>query len=142
MSASIVRRVFTSPSKFWLALLFLIPAGCGGEKLYPVEGTISVDGTPLAKGAVVFWSEKPSADQPAGDVENGKFTIMTKGKTGAPEGTYKVTVSGNEEIDSTKPFKTKMIIPAAYREQAKTPLTVQVSPSSTPKSVEFAVKSK
>jgi hypothetical protein len=145
MSAPIFRLRRASPSLFRLAVFSFVPflaslIGCGGDKLYPVEGTVTVDGTPLAKGSVVLWSEKPSAEQPSADVENGKFTIMTKGKPGAPEGNYKVTVNGKEEIDSTKPFKTKLVIPPAYREQAKTPLTVQVT--SAPKTVELAVKSK
>ena len=124
-------------------LLFLLaPLGCGGETLYPVEGTISVDGTPLAKGSVTLWAEKPSAEQPGAEVENGKFRVMTKGKAGAPEGKYKITVNGKEEIDSTKPFKTQLAIPLAYREQAKTPLTVQVGPSGATTNVDWSLKSK
>lgn len=125
-----------------MVLFLFSPLGCGGETHYPVEGSVSVDGTPLAKGTVVLWAEKPSAEQPSGDVENGKFKVLTKGKPGAPEGKYKVTVSGKEEVDSTKPFKTKLVIPPAYREQAKTPLTVQVGPSQATTNVDWPVKSK
>src|SRR4051794_16344296 len=104
------RKIGVCPHGFrfkeFAALLFLgAIVGCGGgESLYPVEGNLAVDGTPLAKGPVTLWPEGAAShgEPPAGEVQNGKFKVFTKGRAGAPEGKYKVTVSANEEVDSTK----------------------------------------
>jgi hypothetical protein len=79
-----------------LVLLALGPAGCGGS-LYPVRGTVTLDdGTPLARGLVVF--ERTDGGPPVtarGEVRpDGTYDLSTaKPGDGVPPGRYKVLVN-------------------------------------------------
>ena len=89
-------------------LLVMACAGCGASspKLYPVEGTITYAGKAVEGAAVLFIP--PSGAPSVGTTDaSGKYTLITRGKPGAPEGKYDVTVSkqrggtkagGDEEV--------------------------------------------
>ena len=67
----------------------------------PVEGTVKLsNGTPLTKGEVTFHPDVEGGnsqkypDLPRGKIGgDGKYTLSTGGKPGAPVGKYKVTVN-------------------------------------------------
>ena len=70
-------------------------AGCGGStmpKIYPVTGTVTWKGEPLADATVSFVPSVGAPSDGKTDAQ-GKFTIMTNGKPGARAGACKVTVS-------------------------------------------------
>jgi hypothetical protein len=82
--------------------------GCGGKKtppLTPVSGKVTVDGQPLTSGQVTFVPDvaRPTEDRQdnvqtaglsTGKIgSDGSYTIITNGKSGAPLGKYKVTVT-------------------------------------------------
>jgi hypothetical protein len=76
--------------------------GCqkGGPTLYPVSGTVTVGSAPLTGGVLTFHPEDSGGDKPkpspTGQVEkDGKYSLTTLGKPGAPLGKYKVTVATN-----------------------------------------------
>jgi hypothetical protein len=85
-----------------VAALALGLCGCGGGK-YPVHGTVSLnDGTPLAKGLVVF--ERTEGGPPItarGTVApDGQFALSTeKPGDGVPPGKYRVLVNPLELSD-------------------------------------------
>ena len=69
--------------------------GCGGPaqpKLYPATGTVTWKGAALADATVSFVPSVGAPSDGKTDAQ-GKFTIMTNGKPGAPAGACKVTVS-------------------------------------------------
>ncbi len=69
-------------------------AGCGdGITLYPVSGTVTLDGKPV-EGLMVAFAPEDSGFSGAGRTDaNGKYTITsTKGK-GLPSGNYNVAIS-------------------------------------------------
>lgn len=83
-----------------LALACLTLAlGCSGGKklnLAPVSGTVTVGGQPLTAGQVSFLpaTKDQEGTLSAGTIgSDGKYTIFTGGKSGAPLGKYKVTVT-------------------------------------------------
>jgi hypothetical protein len=126
-----------SPTPWRIVVLFglaslacVFVAGCGGPTLYSVEGDVVVDDKPLAKGRVVLWPDSGKGNtftgQPSGEVENGKFKIMTEGRNGAPAGWYKVTVTSADIPDSSKATTTSSAIGPDYREAGKTPLKLEV----------------
>jgi len=95
-----------------LSLSLVILAGCGGAKLVPAEGTITLDGKSLPNAVITFTpSDGKGADSVATSTAEGKFTLFTRGKAGAMPGDYKVTVTaGGKPGDGP---------PAELKEQAK-----------------------
>jgi len=84
-----------------IGVFALLTSGCGakeeGPTLVPVSGTITVDGTPIARAGISFRPDESKGNtapyQPAGSAdENGKYELITAAKKGAPPGWYKVVV--------------------------------------------------
>ena len=72
----------------------LICTGCNtGPTLYPVTGTVTYNGTPVEGASVTFVPDKGPMVIGTTTDANGKFTVLTDGKPGAPKGTYKATVN-------------------------------------------------
>jgi hypothetical protein len=92
-------------------ILCLILAGCGsgGEQLTPVAGKVTLDGQPLASGAVSFQPDASKGNTtkhiPLGNLDaQGNYRLMSADKTGAPLGWYKVAVTAQQPIDPQNPY--------------------------------------
>lgn len=91
------RRLFVLVAAVVATVAFV---GCGGDTgpvLYPVLGTVTVDGQPLEKAGVAFQPDESQGNTlglfPAGTTdESGKYELMTAAKKGAPAGHYKIVV--------------------------------------------------
>jgi hypothetical protein len=70
-------------------------AGCGGDDLgtrYPVSGTVTYQGKPVAKGTITFMSDKGTRGA-AGEIKDGAYTLTAVNEgDGAFPGNYKVVV--------------------------------------------------
>lgn len=66
-----------------------------GPKLVAVKGKVLYKGAPLANASVSFQPEKGPAAVGRTN-EAGEFTLITTGKPGAVEGTYKISVKAVE----------------------------------------------
>jgi len=103
--------------------------GCGDKlgKLAPVEGKVTVNGTPLTSGMVRLWPEqvKPGAamESIGGIGSDGSYQIKTNGKPGAPLGKYKVSISysgaGGDTGAEADPAKMAAGPPGPQKEQPK-----------------------
>lgn len=94
----------------WAALATLLvcvvgaTTGCGSKNPQgrrAVEGTISIDGTPIAQGSIEFLPDSSNAVQTSSGavITDGKFKIAeTKGLA---EGSYLVAVSSNVDTGET-----------------------------------------
>jgi hypothetical protein len=119
----------------------LILSGCGENgpppgpplaTVYPVHGKITFsDQTPLKGGVIFFTPTEINVDgrvryEAAGLVDaNGRYKLGFNGDhSGAPAGECKVTIQPRDYQEL--PGSNSKRIPARYREQAKTPLTVTV----------------
>lgn len=99
------RAIYT----FGLTAAFaVLLAGCGGgdgPKLVEASGTIMYDGKPLEDASIVFQPDGGPVSTGRTDSE-GKFTLSTKGKPGAPVGSGPVAVTAVEmltdETDESK----------------------------------------
>lgn len=128
--------------------------GCsGGLKLAPVEGTVTLDGVPLAKGTITFES---TGNRPAiARIENGKIVEATTYTTGdgVPVGEHTVAISATEDAASAvtdNPGMSKSpganymvgksLIPAAYNNPSTSGLTATIQPGGN--TVEFKLVSK
>jgi hypothetical protein len=136
--------------KQWLLMLgfcLLILLGCSrATGRQSIEGTVTVDGAPLAEGSIVFLPQ-PGTKSPTagGDVAQGRFRISPAG--GAACGTFRVEITAlrktgkkvmdpqlNKMIDGTEQF-----VPAQYNRESKLTATVT---EQGPNKFEFALKSK
>ena len=132
-----------------LTLGLTLLTGCGPSlKLVPVEGTITLDGNPLANKSLSFAPESGSGTSGGGNTDaSGKYKLLavvpgaTTDQLGIPPGKYKVTVfeplipidqQVEEGTDSDPgpglvPEKmTKSKIPLIYQHMDTTPLVIEV----------------
>lgn len=110
--------------------LLLAAGGCNrGPKLYPVTGTVTLDGKPVANAAVLLYKEKGGRPPEAQTDAAGKFQMMSL------PGTYTVIVSkcesltpqsGMEVYDDDNPPKVRWIIPEKYSRPDQSDLKAEV----------------
>jgi hypothetical protein len=128
--------------RFFPFLAATLALGCDKSEIgpiYPVRGTIRLNGEPLAakSAAVLFKPDtargNTSAFEPSGTVdEAGQYQLMTQGKHGAPPGWYKVIVaaynSSPEHRKSARPGRPVVtsVVPAKYGRAETTPLSIEV----------------
>jgi hypothetical protein len=127
----------------------LCAAGCGDETgvgtVYPVSGTITLNGEPLTEPSttVIFKPDAAKGNQstcePVGTVdEHGTYMLRTKGKKGAPPGWYKVLVGAYEgrPQHAQTPGKQKpalqSVLPAKYTQVTTTELQIEVVENPAP----------
>ena len=127
--------------QFFFAITLLL--GCGRqpqEMLHPVRGRITLDGEPIARGAVTLHPAVPGATwhQPTGMIEPaGQYVVYTNGRAGAPPGLYRVVVFATEATKTpegtARPGLPKSLIPARYNQVDQTPLQLKVVAQPTSK---------
>jgi len=150
------RRVFYLAT---CALLIGLSSGCGdGLVLVPVEGTVLLDGQPLAYKSLLFLPEGETGGNGAGGFTDGdgnyKLNAVVFGATtdrpGCPPGTYRVVVSeptipisakdftsdsdtdsGDEPVAAVGPVSEPPAqgVPRTYTTAKSTPLVMEVSES-------------
>jgi hypothetical protein len=120
---------------FWQALCaggLLALAGCGGLKLVPVSGTVTLGDQPLKVGRVLFNPDATKGNNArvacVGRIRtDGRYELYTTGVTpsengkGVPLGWYKVTLlnaTGSTELDR--------LVNPIYFDENKTPLSIEV----------------
>ena len=72
----------------------LLASGCSNGDTYSrlmVNGTVNLDGEPLATGSITFFPETEGAVATGGKIENGEFVIAKD--QGLPAGSYKVSIT-------------------------------------------------
>jgi hypothetical protein len=113
-----------------LALLWVV--GCGGKKLYPVEGKVVFpDGTPLTGGWVEFepLDAKGTVSAKGRIQTDGTFRLGTHGEDdGAIEGRYRILVVPPlpPRLEERKAFKP--VIAPRYQSFEKSGLEFTVTP--------------
>jgi len=80
-------------------VILLVSGGCGSKKTVPVEGTVVMDGQPLAGAAVSFVPLGEGRSARGETDASGKFVLTTvQPGDGVQAGTYKVGVSKMEAV--------------------------------------------
>lgn len=116
-----------------IALLVLFAAatvaGCGGNGMSTVAGTVTVDGKPLEQGAISFVPADGEGPTAGATIEDGKY--MTQ----APPGQKKVKITGFEITGQVPAYKgmknspmrdiVKEIVPDKYNIQTELNLTIE-----------------
>ena len=123
--------------KLALALVLALPllAGCSGEQLAEVTGTVKIDGKPLPEGEIIFEAADGNTTPAASKIKDGVYTVRV-----AP-GSKKVKVTA-----SRPPKKPDPMLGAAAREQMlgpeyndRTTLVADIKPGTNP-DIDFDVK--
>ena len=113
-------------------------AGCGkgGEKQYPVSGTVTVDGKGGDGVLLLFHPEKTTGDVGAATSDaNGKYNAVYKTKPGLPAGKYKVTASWPDPAKRNIPVSMGAtpdipdLLRSRYAIRDRSEITVEVSAS-------------
>lgn len=103
-----------------ISFLWLSIAGCGGGSALGVQGSVTLDGEPVANGSIVFLPAAADGPKGAAAVENGKYAIPPE--TGLKPGKYRVEVSWQKptgkKIPSADPGmtidETREAVPAKF----------------------------
>jgi len=118
-----------------LLACLLVLAGCGGQKVVPVKGTVTRDGKPVRN---LFLNFVPDEGRPSWGMtdEEGRFTLKYDDKQdGAQVGMHTVRVQWrprNPKEDPTlnpaarKPAELDAIL-AKYGQETTTPLRIEIS---------------
>lgn len=129
-----------------MMLLVTAASGCGsgGLGLVPVEGTVRLNGEPLADAQIIFRPEAGGRPSGARTDEEGHFSLeYMEGQLGALTGKHKVSISTFIEADpdSSNPLIMRgqaETLPAEYNKQ--TTLQVELE-SGNNEPVDFDLKS-
>ncbi|HUY90724.1 MAG TPA: carboxypeptidase-like regulatory domain-containing protein [Pirellulales bacterium] len=93
-------------------LLAAVSVGCGGDpKLYQVSGSVTYEDKPV-EGATVMFIPPGGAPSMGTTDASGKYTLTTRGQTGAPPGTYTVTIAKIEGGAATETATAEVPAPA------------------------------
>ena len=114
-----------------VALLGLVLSGCGGRGTAPVQGVVTLDGTPVAGATVLFMPDGQDGSRPASGFtsSDGTFRLTTyQADDGALPGKYRVVVQKTEaakdpgaaEQSALQRAKAKMEEEAQYQYKQKT----------------------
>ncbi len=144
----------------WLIALAVGVVGCGHEQksavpLFPVRGTVTLDGKPLAGADLRFIpeGETPGQGGSGSTKADGAYTVSTPfGEPGAAAGEYRVVIQKAEPLPGAGPAGTpgpdrppiesahRDLLPPIYADPARSPLKASVTPGGGAP-VDFALKS-
>ena len=88
-----------------LVLMALMFAGCGdgGPKLVKAGGVVEYKDAPLAEADVVFVPDEGGQPSIGRTDKDGRFTLQTSGRQGAPPGDHKVSVTAVRQKRAVPP---------------------------------------
>src|SRR5262245_25848403 len=115
-------------------------ASCNrGDQLYPVTGTVRVDGKPAARAIVMFQPESPSDIHTVAATgttsDDGSFTLASGAKPGAKPGKYIVTVvwpdpkavlTDGQKMMGVSPYDAPDVLRGRYATRDKSTLRAEV----------------
>ena len=122
-------RKINNPFVCWCVagIFLLVLAGCGpGNGRQNLEGTVTLDGEPLAKGSIAFrptaGTQSPTA---GGRIVNGEFSISPE--KGLSAGTFRVEITasrktGRKVMDPVRRIEVdemEQVIPQRYNRQSE-----------------------
>jgi hypothetical protein len=131
--------------------------GCGGSRPVKVSGTVTLRGQPVEGAMVQFVPVKEGGRPATGTTRaDGGFNLTTiENQDGALPGEYKVVITYNPPVETApaqnteqgmkqaaqaqsqvKKAKAKYVIPAAYTDATKTPVT-QTVPTDGPVNIDI-----
>lgn len=143
-------------NRLLLSCLFFCLVGCGGAsentlEVYPVTGSVTVDGEALPAVSVTFFPEKSTKGNGGFGAtdESGKFTLKDRDqRDGVAEGTYRVLFTRLVKPDGTPIGNDQMAadvgavnqLPEIYNDPSQSPVTATVGKTNEPFKFELKTK--
>ena len=125
-----------------LLLCALLPlVGCDDGNIAEVSGTVSLDGTPIEAGSIMFVPADGSTSTAGGAIKNGKYSVKV------PLGKMKVSITMPKKVGKKKLYNTPDSpegdlwaegLPAKYNEKSE--LELEVKSGRNPKNWELTKK--
>jgi hypothetical protein len=118
-----------------------LAAGCSGDGLYPVSGSVTVDGQPAQTGSIAFFPVDGKSQTTGAAIKAGQYTARV------PPGAARVEIRVPKVVGKVKlyntpdsPYQDKMeeTLPARYNN--KTELTLEVKPGWNEKNWELKTR--
>ena len=115
-----------------LSVCWVVLAGCGDSPRQRIEGTVTLDGRPLEKGAINFTPLAGTQGPTAGaEIVDGKFSIPAEGGTFA--GVFRVEITASRPSGKKVPDQWtgqpvdayEQFLPARYNSQSELEVDVQ-----------------
>ena len=78
---------------YLLLLAAIFGAGCSGEPLGQITGKVTLQGTPVTTGSVVFENIEQGISVNAPLEPDGSYTVKTYKRNGLPPGKYQIAIS-------------------------------------------------
>jgi hypothetical protein len=101
-----------------VAAIFTLVAWTSRARPFPVSGTVSYNGLPLASGNIIFVPTGQTGQQAAGPIIGGKYALSTFATSdGALPGAYAIAIVSSS-------------VPARYQSQTTSGLTALIQKSS------------
>ena len=137
-----------------LVLTALVIAGCGdgGPKLVKAGGAVKYKDAPLAEADVVFVPDEGGQPSIGRTDEDGRFTLQTSGRPGAPVGMHKVSITAVRQKRAVSPSEAvgmtteqiyanhETLIPVKYNNLITSGLSATVSDDAAKNEFGFELK--
>lgn len=130
------KRMIVTAMIAWLSAFALLAiAGCGGDGLADVTGTVTIDGAPLAEGDIIFEAADQSSTPQGTTITNGQFKL----RVGPGKKIVRINASeGDGVVDPLmKTEGRRSIIPPEFNTSST--LTADIQAGTNPP-LSFAVK--
>jgi hypothetical protein len=117
-----------------LALAFVAWAGCGGDGMEStVSGRVTLDGTPVGPGTVVFAPAAGEQNPATGTIQvDGAYELKSNRTAGLPAGRYKASVSVFDQAPVAPGERSyeqaKLVTPQKYADPSTSDLEYDVEP--------------
>ena len=116
------------------AALIAIFVSCRASSMESeVSGTLTLDGSKIGPGTIVFAPSGHSGKPSTGSIESdGSYQLKTSRESGLAAGAYRVAISIRKMPENVKrgerPPLGKLLIPEKYEDETKSGLQYEVSP--------------
>jgi len=116
------------------AALIAVFVSCRGSSMESeVSGTVTLDGSKIGPGTIVFAPAGGTGKPATGSIEaDGSYQLKTSRESGLAAGTYRVAISIRKMPENVKrgerPPLGKLLIPEKYEDETKSGLQYEVSP--------------
>ncbi|MFO0912457.1 MAG: hypothetical protein U0795_05855 [Pirellulales bacterium] len=128
----------------WLVLSLVCLVGCSDDKMATVTGKVTIDGTPIAKGSIMFKPVDGKSSTTGGEIVEGEYKVEV------PYGVQSVEIRSPKVVGKKKLYDTPdspvqdlldEVLPPRYNNETELQVTVEKG-KTDPVNFELTLKKK